>query len=84
MPEGEEGETIALGSAEEAKTTARLMCHLPKNPHCEVCSKAKIQRKHMRKKVVMLEEDGMMAKKQPVKFRDQVTGYHMIRNEDDT
>ncbi len=32
----------------------------------------------------MLEEDGIMAKKQPVKLGDQVTGHHMIRNEDDT
>ena len=32
----------------------------------------------------MLEDDGISAKKQPVRLGDQVTGGHLIRNEDDT
>ena len=79
IPEGEEDETIAIGSAEEAKTTGRMVCHLPSNPHCEMWAKAKIQRKHKRNKVVMLEEYGIRVKKQPVKLGDQVTEDHMIK-----
>ena len=64
------------------------MCHLPKNKHCEVCAKAKIQRKHKTHFVAMIEEDGILAFwhliKQPVKLGDQVTGDHMIRSEDAT
>ena len=77
-------ETTAVGSAEEATTTEHMMCHLPKNPHCDVCAKAKIQRTHDGNKVVMLEEDSILAKKQPVTFGDHGAGYHLIRNEDDT
>ena len=59
------------------------MCGLPKNPYCEVCARANIQRRHTIDQVVMLEEDGSRAKTQPVEFGDQVTGYHMKRSEDD-
>ena len=55
------------------------MTHLPNNPYCEVCSKAKIQRKQKRKAVVKLVPDGT-PKKAPGKFGEQVTGDHLIRN----
>jgi hypothetical protein len=35
---------------EEAQSREHRMTHLPKNPHCEVCSKAKMQRKPKRSK----------------------------------
>jgi hypothetical protein len=35
---------------EEAQSREHRMTHLPENPHCEVCSKAKLQRKPRRSK----------------------------------
>ncbi len=35
-----------------------MMTHLPKNPYCDVCSKAKMQRKQKRNAVVKLVPDG--------------------------
>ena len=40
-----EGNSIVIGSAEEARTVERHVIHMPKNPHCEVCLTANIQRK---------------------------------------
>ena len=55
------------------------MTHLPKNPYCDVCSKAKMQRRPKRKKVpTLVPEEG--ARPPPTKFGDQVTGYHFIKN----
>ena len=55
------------------------MTHLPKNPFCEVCSKAKIQRTQKRKAANKAAPDGP-PKKPPVKFGEQVTGDHFIKN----
>ena len=38
------------GTLEEAQSQAHLMTHVPKNPFCDVCSKAKMQRKQKRRK----------------------------------
>ena len=54
------------------------MTHLPKNPFCEVCSKAKIQRTQKRKAANKAAPDGP-PKKPPVKFGEQVTGDHFIK-----
>ena len=55
------------------------MSHLPKNPFCDVCAKAKVQRTQKRKKVVKLVPDDI-AKKAPVKFCEQMIGDHFIKN----
>ena len=81
--EEEEEKAIAIGSAEEASAIEHLMCHLPQNLLCVVCAKAKIKRKHKRKKIAMIEDDDIKAKKQPVKFGDHVTVYQLLRSEDD-
>ena len=56
-----------------------MMTHLPKNPFCEVCSKAKIQRTQKRKAATKAVPDGP-PKKPPVKCGEQVTGDHFIEN----
>ena len=38
------------GTLEEAQSQAHLMTHMPKNPFCDVCSKAKMQRRQKRRK----------------------------------
>ena len=55
------------------------MTHLPKNPFCEVCSRAKIQRTQKRKKVPKLVPDEG-ASGPPTKFGEQVTADHFIKN----
>ena len=56
------------------------MTRLPKTPYCDTCAKAKVQRKQTRKNVAVLEPDGA-PKRAPVKFGDQVTGCHFIKND---
>ena len=56
-----------------------MMTHLPTNPYCDVCNKAKMQRRHKRKKVPRLVPDEV-APPPPKKFGDQVTGDHFIKN----
>ena len=55
------------------------MTHLPKNPFCDTCANAKAQRTQKRKQVVKLQPDET-TRKEPVKFGEQVTGYHFIKN----
>ncbi len=55
------------------------MTHLPKNPFCSVCSKAKIQRTPKRRRSSK-SPLGTEAKKPPTKFGEQVTGDHFIKN----
>jgi hypothetical protein len=55
------------------------MTHLPRNQFCKVCSKAKIQRTQKRKAANKAVPDGP-ARKPPVKFGEQVTGDHFIKN----
>ena len=56
-----------------------MMTHLPKNPYCDVCNKAKMQRRQKRKKVPKLVPDEG-ADPPPKKFGDQVIGDHFIKN----
>ena len=63
----------------EAQSREHMMTHLPKNPYCDVCSKAKMQRRQKRKKVPHLVPDEG-APPPPRKFGDQVTGDHFIKN----
>ena len=67
------------GTEEEAQSREHMMTHLPTNPYCEVCSKAKIQRKQKRNTVVRLVPYGI-PKKAPAKLGEQVTGDHFIKN----
>ena len=46
------------GTREEALSREHLMTHLPKNPLCEICSKAKMQRKQTRRKASKPTPDG--------------------------
>ena len=63
---------------EEAESREHRMTHLPKNPHCEVCSKAIIQRTPKRRKSSK-PSAAEEAKPQPTKFGEQVTGNHFIK-----
>ena len=54
------------------------MTHLPKNPHCEVCSKAKMQRKPKKSKSSK-PSAAEGAKPPPTKLGEQVTGDHFIK-----
>ena len=55
------------------------MTHMPKNPFCDVCSKAKMQRKQKRRATSKLVPDGDQ-RAPPTKFGEQVTGDHFIKN----
>ena len=67
------------GTVEEAQSREHMMTRLPKNQFCEVCSKAKIQRKQKRKAANKAVPDGPL-RKPPVQFGEQVTGDHFIKN----
>ncbi len=58
------------------------MTHLAKNPNCDACAKAKVQRKQKRKKAVVIDTD-TIPRKTPVKFGGQVTADHLIKNDDE-
>ncbi len=75
----EEVEEVPKGTAEEALTREHQMTHVPRNPFCETCAKAKLQRKQKRNMVAQL-APGEAAKKAPAKFGEQVTGCHFIKN----
>ena len=88
-PSGDEEVAVEVGvdevldpkpkeTLEEAESREHRMTHLPKNPHCEVCSKAKVQGTPTRRtssKPMVAEE----AKPLPTKFGEQVTGEHFIK-----
>ncbi len=80
IPEGEEDETIAIGSAEEAKSKEHLMTRLPNNPHCEVAPR-QTSNADKEEHVVVIEPD-TIPHEAPVKFGDQVTADNLIRNDD--
>ncbi len=63
---------------EEAESREHRMTHLPKNPHCEVCSKAKHQRKPRISKSSK-PSAAEAAKALPARFGEQVTGDHFIK-----
>ncbi len=63
---------------EVALSGAHQMTHTPKNSHCLVCSKAKMQRKQKRRKTSKLVPDEV-ARPPPTKFGEQVTGDHFIK-----
>ena len=67
------------GTLEEAQSRAHQMTHLPKNPFCDVCSKAKMQRRQKRRKSSKLIPDDD-ARSPPTSFGEQVTGDHFIKN----
>jgi hypothetical protein len=74
--------SILRGSAEEARTMDRLLTHLSKNPHCEVCAKANVQRTSKRKKrAVAIGPDAIVFRIQDF-FGAQVTADHLIKNDD--
>ncbi len=54
------------------------MTHLPRNPHCEVCSEAKMQRTRRRSKSSK-PSAAEGAKPLPTKFGEQVAGDHFIK-----
>ena len=58
---------LPKGTLEEAPSRAHQMTHLPKNPFCDVCSKAKMQRKQQRRRSSKLIPDGD-ARSSPTKF----------------
>ncbi len=63
---------------EEAESREHRMTHLPRNPTCEVCFKAKIQgtpKRRKSSKPVL----GEAAKPLPTKLGEQVTGDHFIK-----
>ena len=57
--------------AAEAKTLKHLMTHMPKNPHCLSCQRAKLQ-KAPNRRTHPQEED------LPKSFGEQVTADHII------
>ncbi len=88
-PSGDEEVAVEVGvdevldpkpkkTLEEAESREHRMTHLPKNPHCEVCSKAKMQRKPKRSKSSK-PSAAEEAKPQPTRFGEQVTGDHFIK-----
>ena len=76
----EEEDEIAKGSAEEAKTKEHQVTPFPIIPACEVCLKAKAQRKPKKKKVVVLEPQ-IAPRKAPTKLGGQVTADHLIKTD---
>ena len=62
----------------EALSQRHMMTHLPKNTFCDVCSKAKMQRRQKRKKAPIL-DPLVDALPPPKNFGDQVTGDHLTK-----
>ncbi len=80
-PDGGDLALKSLGTREQAKSVAHQMTHMPKNQHCDVCNKAKIQR--TRKMRVTSKAVPVEGRKVPTKFGEQVTGDHFIKNTPD-
>jgi hypothetical protein len=59
----------------EAVSLQHLMTHTPKNPHCAVCQRAKMQRAPCRRKK-------WFKGPKPETFGDQVTADHVVANSD--
>ena len=59
-------------SAEEAKSLRHLLTHLPKNSHCEACMRAKMVKKHARRRHAPTGPDS------PTIFGDSVTADHLF------
>ena len=57
----------------EATSLYHMMTHSPKNPYCQACQRAKMQRKPHRKSKTPVEE-----RRQATEFADLVTGDHII------
>ena len=73
--ESEEEEIKGRGEAElrrEALTARHLLTHLPKNPFCSACQRAKAQRRGARRVKVR------NLRKAPEKFGDETTADHWI------
>ena len=69
---------VVGGSAEESRTVEHQLTHMAKNPHCEVCARANIQRKSKREDAVTIDPDAN-GPKIPGKFGAQVTADHLIK-----
>ena len=69
MPDVREDE---LSLREQAKSLKHLMTHMPKNPFCPECQRAKMQRKQARRK------KGAALGERPDTFGEQITADHFI------
>jgi hypothetical protein len=56
----------------KATSVADLMTHMPKNPHCEACMRAKMVKKHARRRHAPTGPDS------PTIFGDSVTADHLF------
>ena len=61
-----------LSLREQAKSLKHLMTHMPKNPFCPECQRAKMQRKQARRK------KGAALGERPDTFGEQITAGHFI------
>ena len=59
-------------SAEDAKSLRHLLTHLPKNPHCDACMRAKMVKKHARRRHAPTGPDS------PTTFGDSITADHLF------
>jgi hypothetical protein len=67
-----------IDSEEEALSVQHLMTHMPKNPFCDVCSKAKMQAKGAYKASSKPEKSADELEEAPKQFGDLITADHII------
>jgi hypothetical protein len=68
---------VPVGAAVDHNSLEHLLTHLPKHPHCSACQRAKLVKKHARRRRV--NPDDM-----PTRFGEQVTADHLISSRENS